>query len=680
MHRPWTRRGVTASLLASSLVAMAGFAIAGSHIVVASGAPFSCQPGFYQVSFGQLNLVNPVTGLYDPIGSAYADTYNAMGYDTLDNFLYAIDTSGHTGDLLRIASDGSVTDLGRPTGLPATGFFTGDFDTAGNLVVSSGGASPWYVINVAAMTASPYTVTGASPGNDMVLISGNFYLLNNRTLTSVDYATGVATAATVSGAVLPASGTYGTAWSDGSGDIYFDNNATGKVYQLSGYTTASPSATAVLTGQPSSSNDAASCESAPGTFATPTAADDSYTLPTGTPFTASAPGVLGNDTATRPTASLLSPPTDSTSFTLNADGSFTYTASPGFSGTDTFTYKAVDFFGRSTATATVTLHVTPVANPDSYTTPYQTTLDVAAPGVLGNDSGTTLTVTSHTAPAHGSLTLDGDGSLLYTPNSGYAGGDSFNYTVTDSSNQTSTATVALTVSLPGAPVAAADTYATTAGSTLSVAAGSGVLSNDTGTAIGVTSNSAPAHGTLSLSPQGAFTYTPDAGFSGHDSFTYTITDAFARTSTTTASITVAPVAAATSASALGDGPPLTLTLPTPTGTGPFTYLLVTTPPAADGTASLNSTTGVLTFTPAPGFLGTVPTFTYTVTDPSGTTSRPAAVNLTITTLARPAPTPAVVAPTPETGAANGVDLLLGGILAAIGFLLVAVGWRPRRSI
>ena len=72
----------------------------------------------------------------------------------------------------------------------------------------------------------------------------------------------------------------------------------------------------------------------------------------------------------------------------------------------------------------------PVANPDSYSTNEHTTLTVAAPGVLGNDSdpeNDTLTASLVDGPANGSLSLNADGSFSYTPNAGFTGCDSFTY-------------------------------------------------------------------------------------------------------------------------------------------------------------------------------------------------------------------------------------------------------------
>src|SRR5690606_30635584 len=102
-------------------------------------------------------------------------------------------------------------------------------------------------------------------------------------------------------------------------------------------------------------------------------------------------------------------------------------------------------------------------------------------GVLANDVGSSLT--HHqvvTPPAHGSLTLDADGSFSYAPDADFSGLDTFTYQAKDISGQvTGVATVTITVS----PIATADSYALDAGTTLITTAGSGVLANDHGTSL-----------------------------------------------------------------------------------------------------------------------------------------------------------------------------------------------------
>src|SRR5207253_3844490 len=93
----------------------------------------------------------------------------------------------------------------------------------------------------------------------------------------------------------------------------------------------------------------------------PVANADSYSVQQDTTLNPSAPGVLTNDSdadSDAITAVLVTGPTHASSFTLNANGSFTYTPITGYTGSDTFTYKAND--GKADSTnATVTITINP---------------------------------------------------------------------------------------------------------------------------------------------------------------------------------------------------------------------------------------------------------------------------------------------------------------------------------
>ncbi len=162
-------------------------------------------------------------------------------------------------------------------------------------------------------------------------------------------------------------------------------------------------------------------------------------------------GVLANDldpSGDPLTAALVAGPAHG-ALTLNSDGSFSYTPAPGFVGSDSFTYQAIDgAFKSSPATASITVFGPPVASPDSYTTAQNTPLTTVAPGLLANDTdpnGLPLTASLVAGPAHGGVTLNGDGSFTYTPTAGYAGPDSFTYRDSDTDGPGNTATVSLFV-------------------------------------------------------------------------------------------------------------------------------------------------------------------------------------------------------------------------------------------
>src|SRR2546429_470587 len=114
----------------------------------------------------------------------------------------------------------------------------------------------------------------------------------------------------------------------------------------------------------------------------------------------------------------------------------------------------------------------PVAVNDSYTTAEDTTLDVAAAGVLANDSdvdGDSLSALLVSQPTHGTLTLNSDGSFSYTPAANYHGTDSFTYKANDGQADSGIATVNIAITaVNDAPVAVNDSYTTAEDTQLAV--------------------------------------------------------------------------------------------------------------------------------------------------------------------------------------------------------------------
>lgn len=294
----------------------------------------------------------------------------------------------------------------------------------------------------------------------------------------------------------------------------------------------------------------------------PVALDDSYSTAWGQLLTVPAPGFMGNDTdpdGDPLTASIVSLPNRGV-LVANADGSFTYLPGPLFVGADAFVYQVTD--GLSSAQATVTINVgntAPVATPDGpYNATEDSTLSVAAPGVLANDSdadGDPLSAVLVAGASNGSVTLAANGAFDYVPLADYFGPDSFTYRASDGVATSGPVTVTIdVVPVADPPTAAPDAVALSEDTPLTVPA-PGVLSNDTdpdGDALVATVATGPAHGTLALAPDGGFVYVPDSNWYGIDTFTYSAGDGTA-SSTTTATLSVAsvndaPVAAADLAS------------------------------------------------------------------------------------------------------------------------------------
>jgi VCBS repeat-containing protein len=374
------------------------------------------------------------------------------------------------------------------------------------------------------------------------------------------------------------------------------------------------------------------------TNAAPTAAADSANVRKNVNYEDDAPGVLGNDSDADGDAitAVLDDDVDDGTLTLDADGSWSYDPDPGFVGTDTFSYHATDGIADS-ASATVTLSVAndaPVAADDGYATHMNSPIIEGSPGVLVNDTdanGDGLTAQLVSTTTSGVLLFAGDGSFSYTPNILWAGTDTFTYRVWDGSAWSAAATVTIAVS-NGTPTAVDDT-ATTAHDT---SVGGNVLDNDLDPDDDPLSASLVtdvASGTLTLGGDGSWSYAPDAGFVGTDSFTYQATDgeAVSDPATVTIDVTNATPVASDDTTAVHHGETLTVAAPGVLGDdtdGDGDALAVDlAADVSDGTLTLDADGGYV-YVPDPGFVGT-DSFTYTVTDGIAT-SATATVTIDVT--------------------------------------------------
>ena len=381
---------------------------------------------------------------------------------------------------------------------------------------------------------------------------------------------------------------------------------------------------------------------------TPVANDDSYAISEDATLTIPSLGVLANDVdvdgdVLRPV--LVSSVTHGT-LSLSNNGAFVYTPSLNYTGVDVFTYRATDNVATS-AIATVTITIgafndIPVANNDAYAILEDEPLMVGIPGILSNDfdpDGNPLTVLLVGDVAHGTLSLSNNGAFFYQPSLNYTGADAFTYRITDGSLTSSVATVTILITpLNDQPVAVNDDFYTTAEDTTLTVAAPGVLTNDIdvdGNPLSSLLVSGVSHGTLNLSNNGAFVYTPSLNYTGLDSFTYQSTDGVLTSGVATVTIMVTPVNDAPVSVAddlyttLED---TTLTVPAlgvlandiDTDGDALSALLITD--VLHGTLSLNSS-GAFTYTPSLNYTG-VDTFTYVATDGS-LTSGVATVTITV---------------------------------------------------
>jgi len=137
--------------------------------------------------------------------------------------------------------------------------------------------------------------------------------------------------------------------------------------------------------------------------------------------------------------------------------SFNYAPAANFSGADSFVVQVTDSLATDTIIVNVIINPIndpPVAADDAYATDEDVPLNVAAPGVLSNDTdpdGDPLTAVVNTLPGNGTLTLNSDGSFVYTPNADFNGADSFTFKANDTLLDSNIATVSITINAVNDP-------------------------------------------------------------------------------------------------------------------------------------------------------------------------------------------------------------------------------------
>ena len=255
--------------------------------------------------------------------------------------------------------------------------------------------------------------------------------------------------------------------------------------------------------------------------------------------------VLANDTDPDPDTLTVNSVTQGTNGAVvnNGGTNVTYTPDALWTGVDTFTYEASDGNGGfDTATVTVTVSAagntppTAVDDPSAATT--QDTPVVI--DVLANDTDPdpdTLTVSSVTQGTNGSV-VNNTSDVTYAPNALWTGVDTFTYEASDGNGGFDTATVTVTVSAAAnnPPVAVDDSDSTVVDTAVVV----DVLANDSDPdtdPLSVDSVTQGADGSV-VNNTTNVTYTPNASWTGIDTFTYTVADGNGGFDTATVTVTV----------------------------------------------------------------------------------------------------------------------------------------------
>ncbi len=339
--------------------------------------------------------------------------------------------------------------------------------------------------------------------------------------------------------------------------------------------------------------------------------------------------VLANDVDT---TGLLNAPTIKTqpthgTVTVNTNGTITYTPTANYFGVDSFMYKVCDNGTPSLCdSAWVRLTVNsvndvPNANDDNGILNEDTPLNI---NVRSNDTdidGTLNNPTINQQSANGTVVVNANGTVTYTPNANYFGVDSFMYKVCDNGTPIlcDSAWVRLTInSVNDAPDAVNDTVNLAEDGSAII----NVRNNDTdvdGTLSNPTVITNPLHGTVTVNTNGTITYVPLPNYHGVDSFQYRVCDNStpalcdsAWVKLNISSVNDAPIVRGDTLNTNGSGPFIINVLNNDSDDGGFNTPSVCRAPQ-NGTAVVNSN-GTITYTPNASFTNGVDSFLYCVCD------------------------------------------------------------------
>ncbi|MBE4494621.1 tandem-95 repeat protein, partial [Vibrio parahaemolyticus] len=320
------------------------------------------------------------------------------------------------------------------------------------------------------------------------------------------------------------------------------------------------------------------------------------------------------------------------------NGIATISPTADWNGSETLTFTATDPSGESIS-QTVNFTVAPVADivADKATVVEDTPTIIK---VLGNDTfegdGKVVSLDTNNGPANGTVSINPDGSVTYTPNDNYHGADSFTYIVTSGGVSESTTVEVNVTPVNDAPVAKDDIATTQEDTAVTI----DVLPNDTdvdGDKLSIESVSVPKEqGTVEV-VDGKLVFTPAENFNGDAEITYTVTDG-ALTDQATVKVTVnavndTPVVESNIAdqTLAEDFTPYTIDLNTAFSDvdnvdGELTFSV-----SGNSNIQVAIVNGIATITPTADWNGSE-TLTFTATDPSGE-SVSQTVNFTVTPVA-----------------------------------------------
>ena len=485
-----------------------------------------CDNNAFYLDGGQLYRQDLSTQRRYAVGPTYTSgVVDAMGYNTLDGFIYGIARSTATsngitvtaGHLVRYSSAGILTDLGAMsgTGITDTVMATavaGDFDLSGNLVVkATGSKTTLYSINVSTRVVTTITTSSAIQGDDLAFAKGYFYSQSGMSVYKVAASAGTNwTASSVQ--IFPNYAASPTAYSDGLGQVIFVEASARGAYQISNPLTAASTSDVVLKfSYTSTPLDGAMCHAAPVPVANPDTSSagknviQTKNLLTNDDVATNAPEVSliassvklcdpnSNPAETSPNCTKGPGSTITVAnigtYSVDANGVVTFTPVLDYLGTPpALNYQVTDSIGNiatSTYTPTV-LNTVPSATNDTSSGAYDAnqiisplTNDTAGSLAAIDPTSVKLCATTNTAnascnlttlevPGEGTYTVNANGTVTFDPLPTFTGTASpVKYVVADTMNQLTNATITPLVSTPTAPSATPQSKSVIPGGTIS---------------------------------------------------------------------------------------------------------------------------------------------------------------------------------------------------------------------
>ncbi|UZN02551.1 beta strand repeat-containing protein [Cellulomonas sp. S1-8] len=607
------------------------------------------------------------------LGSRAGFLYNAVDYRPSDNYLYGVASNGQ---LVRIQHDGTATQLGTIAGV-STGQYSGAFGAANTLYVRpTGSSTSMRAVDVVARTSTAVTLSEAVTMNDFTFWQGYLWgvevaagpgTIPIRTLKRIS-TTGQVTSIDVTN-LFPDTddstgglGTgYGAAWVYGNGNLAFSYNNTGNITQLR---VTNPSATlptaalvSTIAGPPTSQNDGATSPSSP--------TDLTVDVTSPAPAAPSAPitwtvvvtnsGDAGSSGATFnfpvPTGVGLTDAGLDTGCTLTSGVVQCVVGQLAPAASDTYTFTGTAPASQPVSTSSTVTIIGNEQDLDDNTD----TLVVAPQAQALTTTGVGTAVQQHavTVPTGGTLKLlvgstpvdslvvadvgtyaVSGTNLTFTPELGFVGqapAASFRVTL---GAETGTGTYVATVTRPAAPapgdlLTSGSSPATQTATVTIPPSGSVRLLDGSGNP---TTTLTVTGGSYALATAtGVITFTPDPLFVGEaPAAPFRVTDAYGQTGQARYVPTVTAPAGPSASPYTSTGVGTTVqhpatTVPIPVGgsvrlvSGGAAVTSVTV--AGEGTYSIDTTTGRLSFAPVLGYEGTAASATYRVTDAYGQTAQ-----------------------------------------------------------